>query len=348
MDKNILVIGNGFDIYHGLETKYYDFVQYTMQVNSKEKIVDARIYDICEKNMFIKYFQDAANANGGWIDCEKDIEMISHIFSKIINNDHALEVSGAINEKVILENELRVLEYAKEYIKHSESTMTGLEWWGINSKYKHIFNIINKELMIRDLVKDLNEFIETFYYYLKQEINNKPIEVLSNQIKNINFSYVINFNYTNTYRVYNINPGDVYFIHGSVDNGLESIVLGTKDVEEESLDFIYFRKYFQKIQKKLGLLDKNRFESFMDFYNGFIANGNVTVYFFGHSLSSTDGDIIKEVEGLSDKMVIYYYNQKDYEQKVINLIDVFGKKRALELINEGKVDFIKLEEAIKK
>lgn len=348
MDKNILVIGNGFDIYHGLDTKYYDFVQYTMQVNSGEKKVERRIYDLCENNMLIRYFQDAANANGGWIDCEEDIEMISHIFSKIFNFDNALDGSGTINEKVILENELRVLKYAKEYITYFEGTMNNPKWWRISSKYKHVFKIINKDAMVRDLVDDLNEFIEVFYYYLKQEINNKPIEVLSNQIKDIKFSYVINFNYTNTYRVYNINPGDVYFIHGSVDNGLDSIVLGTKDIEKESLDFIYFRKYFQKIQKKLGLLDKNRFEPYVDSYDGFIANGDVNVYFFGHSLSSTDGDIIKEVEDLSNKMVIYYYNQKDYEQKVINLIDVFGKEKALELINDGKVEFVELEKAIKR
>lgn len=347
MDKNILVIGNGFDIYHGLDTKYYDFVKYTMQVNSKEKKVDRRINNLCKNNMFIRYFQDAANANGAWIDCEEDIEMISHIFSKIFNIDNALDGSGIINAKVILENEFRVLKYAKKYIKYSESTITGLDWWSITSKYKHVFKIINKAVMVRDLVKDLNEFIEVFYYYLKQEINNKPIEVLSNQIKDIDFSYVINFNYTSTYRVYNYNPVDICFIHGSVDNGLDSIVLGTKDVEEESIDFIYFRKYFQRIQKKANQLDRKQFVLNPGTYDLYKEKGNVNAFFFGHSLSNTDGDIIREIEEYSKKLIIYYYDQRDYEQKVINLIDVFGKEKALELINGRKAGFIQLQPAQK-
>ena len=62
MSQNILVIGNGFDIYHGLPTKYIDFVNNTEIKN--------------QDNMFIKYFQKVAKENQTWIDCEQEIKRV--------------------------------------------------------------------------------------------------------------------------------------------------------------------------------------------------------------------------------------------------------------------------------
>lgn len=341
MDINTLVIGNGFDIYHGLNTKYYDFVQYTMQVNSGEKKTDSRILDLCKSNMFIIYFQKAAKENQGWIDCELEIEMISNIFNKIVNVDVVVDDGGYLHKNVLKGHEMNVLQFATEYIRNDAGMFK------LNSPYLHSFRKINKDLLLRNLNRDLKDFIEVFYYYLQQEIIKKPVEILSRQIKDIEFSYVINFNYTNTYRLYNIEDKDVCFIHGSVISGADSMVLGTRDVEKENLDFIYFRKYFQRIQKKADQLVRLKIVTSAGLYDMYREEGDANVYFFGHSLSNTDGDIIREIEEYSKRLIIYYYDQRDYEQKVINLIDVFGKEKALRLINGGKADFIQLEPAQK-
>ena len=71
-----------------------------------------------------------------------------------------------------------------------------------------------------------------------------------------------------------------------------------------------------------------------------ITYGNATtVHFYGHSMDNTDGDIIRKLKKLSDGFVIYKYNQEDFEQKVINLIDVFGKEEATKLIQNGFIKF---------
>ena len=41
--------------------------------------------------------------------------------------------------------------------------------------------------------------------------------------------------------------------------------------------------------------------------------------------------------------VIYTYNQVDYEQKVINLIDIFGKESAMLMIESGFFRFVQCE-----
>ena len=68
-----------------------------------------------------------------------------------------------------------------------------------------------------------------------------------------------------------------------------------------------------------------------------------TVHFYGHSMDKTDGDIIRDLKDKSGELVIYTYNQEDYEQKVINLINVFGKSDATEMIQSGFIKFVQCE-----
>lgn len=42
---------------------------------------------------------------------------------------------------------------------------------------------------------------------------------------------------------------------------------------------------------------------------------------------------------MAQSFIIYKYNQEDYEQKVINLIEVFGKEEATEMIQKGFIEF---------
>ena len=80
--------------------------------------------------------------------------------------------------------------------------------------------------------------------------------LIKQQIKDIRPSYVISFNYTDTYKIYDINPKDVFHVHGSLDKS--NMVLGFDDDNPEELDFIYFKKYFQRIQKLTGYMDDKK------------------------------------------------------------------------------------------
>lgn len=69
----------------------------------------------------------------------------------------------------------------------------------------------------------------------------------------------------------------------------------------------------------------------------------VNLHFFGHSLGLTDSDVIREIAGMSDKMIIYYLDQSDYESKVINLLHIFGKKDGVEKIQTGFIEFKQIQ-----
>lgn len=171
------------------------------------------------------------------------------------------------------------------------------------------------------------------------------------QIDSINPQYVISFNYTDTYRIYGIKKEDVFHVHGSLIKN--NMVLGFNDDDPENLDFVYFKKYFQRIQKLTGYINNNKIKLKKDKIE--LTNPNSgeleqieididpIVHFYGHSMDKTDGDIIQKLHSLANGFVIYIYNQEDYEQKVINLIDVFGKEQAMQLIQERRIKFVQCE-----
>lgn len=182
------------------------------------------------------------------------------------------------------------------------------------------------------LKNELNDVISLFKFYLENRVMKQPIKKLSYQIKDVKPQYVINFNYTDTYKQYNIDRKDVCFVHGSVmDNNM---VFGIKDANEEDIYTIYFKKYFQRIQKHTDLIDWKRF----------MYEEETKTYFFGHSLSYTDGDIIRKIYKFSDKIIIFYMlENNDYEKKIINLIDTLGKNEAMKGLYDQKIIFIPIE-----
>lgn len=341
---NILVIGNGFDLYHGLKTKYIDFVdytRYTTKANGTKKI-----RKIIRNNLFINWFKTVANENQGWIDCEIEIEKILMLFRKIIYDKDVFTLQGEKHYILKDNTSLLYFEYSmlgvfKEFVSIDKE----VEGYEFNNNYFTKYQGIIKSKMLEKLRSELEDLTIVFRFYLQNEVLDKDGDIVSKQILNIKPEYVINFNYTNTYKKYGIRDQNVCFIHGSVDKN--NMILGIKDTDERDIDFIHFKKFFQRIQKKSDLIDTSRFE-----YEKFIMNGEylekneVYIHFFGHSLSDTDGDIIRNVCTGVDKIFIYYVGNKDntdYEQKVINIINVLGKENAIESIQTGRIQFIKIK-----
>ncbi|WAJ22890.1 AbiH family protein [Lacrimispora xylanolytica] len=327
MDKNILVIGNGFDLYHELRTGYYDFVKYAEDSEYKD-------------NIFIKHFRKVIHENDGWIDCEDEIEYLVSIFQKFlclpfVNNIRMIQDTSNFSR-----SEIKILEYL-EFI-----FLKGDRYY-MHSDAPNVRGCINKRWFIEKVRKNLDELIKAFRIYLNEVVTLENVKTRSKQLLDFKFDYVVNFNYTDTYKLYGVDDSSVFYVHGSIKS--DNMVLGIKDSNDDDLDFVYFKKYFQNIQKRTGLLDRTKF-AHSDIpkvlSDGSFSYNSTVIYFFGHSLSNTDGYIIKDIEVLAGKIVIYFYNQEDYESKVVNIISVFGKKRALELLDCKKITFEELENGI--
>ena len=58
----------------------------------------------------------------------------------------------------------------------------------------------------------------------------------------------------------------------------------------------------------------------------------------GHSLDSTDSDIIKRLFSMSQKITIYYYNEDDKTKHKRNLVRIFEKENLIEMNIKGMIE----------
>lgn len=80
----LLLIGNGFDIAHGLPTKYTDFLKYCRDYDDKSAVsssneLNEEFISIVDNNIWLKYFLKSAedlDDSKTWIDFEKEVSEI--------------------------------------------------------------------------------------------------------------------------------------------------------------------------------------------------------------------------------------------------------------------------------
>lgn len=330
MTNNILVLGNGFDLYHNLKTRYYDFVEFSRKIKEYKDIPE-HIRGICEKNSFIKYFKKICDVTKNWIDCEKEIENVVYTLQKIIDGYKASfdgkiylnNIDGTVQDRTILQC------ITGKYVVLKSN------YYEIHSNYVED-GIFNKKDLLNDIRKELEEVIKALSVYLVIEENEMKM-LRYKQIEEIAPKWVINFNYTNTYTKIYSNSVPVFYQHGNLSDS-SKMVLGIPDSKNISLDFIYFKKFFQRIQKRCGTIQSIPFKE----YEG-ISESYPTVYFLGLSMGRTDGDIIKRIISQSIKAIIFYYDQDDYESKVINLIDIYGRNEVEEMVERKSIEFVWLD-----
>ena len=131
-------------------------------------------------------------------------------------------------------------------------------------------------------------------------------------------------------------------MHGSLAN--DDIVLGVSDNAFNNLDYVYFQKYFQRIQKKTGAY----YKAWIPKEFTALEDTPIKVYIIGHSLGMTDKEILKDFffERHVSEITIFYHSQYAYEQLVISLIDMFGKDFVIEQTGIERVKFVELKPAV--
>lgn len=286
---NILVIGNGFDLAHGLPTKYTDFLDWisiVRKIENLNKECDRHIIvneifnngfryksgikkliikfirdenkeelkeitDLCNDNVWIDYFFNDLLIESDWIDFENEISRV---------------IQSVDKENMSLKKHIAKLKnkYMDE-IFHSDKYLKD-EWKCIRSKNK--FTTIDSKItptfeeIIKVLKIDLLKFIRLFEIYVSYVMQERIIKQ-SPDIINICADKIISFNYTSTFEnLYGKGEKvDYDYIHGKADinNTLETnnMVLGIdeylpEDRRNKDTEFIAFKKYYQRIHKQTG------------------------------------------------------------------------------------------------
>lgn len=383
---NILVIGNGFDLAHGLPTKYTDFLEFVKVIKQIIKIykgedvgnidwgnINAQIKELIEPNLgkvrnnlfsqgemwsdligdnvWIEYFlQCNSFCKENWIDFEREI---SNVVQSLEKDMHGLSDNYSIDDEIVnLSNGFLHNKYS-EYIF---VVQTVDKLYGYQDK-KITFREIRDKLLV-----DLNKLVRALEIYLCEYVEKIDIKEISPDINKIAIQInpdthtalpakVLSFNYTNIYEKVYLNNHSIKtdnyidYIHGKADinNTIETnnMVLGIdeylgKKRRNKDIEFIAFKKFYQRIHKQTGckykewveIVQKDAEKKNTWIYDSKNHNKDNfhNLYIFGHSLDVTDKDTLRDLI-LNDNIhtTIYYLNKDIMGQQIANLVKVIGQ-----------------------
>ncbi len=355
---NILVIGNGFDLAHGLPTRYMDFLEFIEKY--EEYYNNSFVY--CDYTYIAVYFKDL----------KENRSDIYNQINSLINENRWIHHFLTLKDENMLKNKPTWIDFESEISKviqtldkikrrfkndsYSERNQVKLDEYEFEVlhdifDFDRKLDIVNRFLLLKEiesitkkLVEDLNRLIRCLEIYLDDYVSNKYFETLKKKefITNLKIDNVLSFNYTNTYkRLYDSSHIEFNYIHGMVNHKHDlnscNLILGIDEYLNDNeknrcVDFIQFKKFFQRIYKGTSCSYKEWLETYELYKKKFPkSRRGLNIYFIGHSLDVTDKDILKELilhEGANT--TIYYHNQEALSRLITNLVKVIGED---ELIN---------------
>lgn len=386
MGSNILIVGNGFDLYHNLPTRYTDFItfveywddffeEYSSKTSgllagysepkkkmsiplqngklSQEAVIEMAFYSaMFEKqrisylnehlktNKWIQYFNEIDYKKEGWIDFEREIETvlqkIEYYFNDILPNIEEKmkkRISGESEGKgkatyIPPDYEIIFKLFGEKVELTDEYTAYDLD---VNNQF---CRQKQKHLLLEGMKNELDILIKCFCIYIDEFVRNIKINTQCHQIQSLGKLSVLSFNYTDTFKdVYSDQLLDsTCFVHGNSND--DNIVMGVSDDFIENNDYIFFQKFFQRIQKRTGID-----------YEKLLENSQIydteppVIHIMGHSLDKTDKGVLEKFIKENYKVHIFYYNQDAYEQQVIKLVEMFGKKRIIDAVSKKEIVF---------
>lgn len=339
---DILVIGNGFDLAHGLKTTYKDFL--TSCRNNENQSCNE---EFCKTNLWLRHFIKRQNDIGNtWIDLEKEIyRVITKIYrfrnwnGNNKNSGHLLKINRSINEFNLDE----IYSYINQDYLNKDCKNKGYTL-DIYKDSKHYFYAYFESFrgFINFLYDQLREFTNVFSNYLNNDVlsllpTNSPYSL---SLSNNNHLYVLSFNYTDTCeRLYGkMFSFRSYYVHGNIGckNGC-NLVLGTYSFDNKPqngnprsaipYEFNVFRKHNQR--HKYGTI-----EDYQNLLKELTKYGKVikpVFHVIGHSLDETDKNILEHLFLINQNAIIniYYHDEEAQENYINNITDIIGEKEVM-------------------
>ena len=348
---DILIIGNGFDLAHGLKTSYKHFLDFCKEQNNKRIPMAVNYGTTFIDNIWLRHFLMREKQLGNtWIDLEQEIYKVIKNVSFSINYLSSNKPNFRFPALFSIKKDILEFYFNKmfDYMKPVNNMQTigkkgyiEIETNVFSCLYYHIEN---SDGLIHLLYDQLREFTKFFEQYLINEVMAKLVRddkyILTLPTGNTKL-YVLSFNYTDTcFKLYDHsrNPYTEYsietiFVHGKAEYDSNSkLVLGTKSFKASnnpktiSSQFNIFQKHNQRHKY-------NTIEPYQDLLKGIKLQKDESVIFYvlGHSLDETDHNILKHVFSANkDAMIrIYYHDEESQERLINNITDIIGEEEVM-------------------
>lgn len=251
---NILVLGNGFDLAHGLPTSYKDFLVFCKKIQTlykydesisqgeykakeidswemnesiKDRIVNAyadRIINKCvgkdgiEQNVSI---DSTFNELYGYIQQNTWLEYFWNTPTYVGKNwiDFEKEIAAVVKSLDVTRERIEYGGSVKDLENGDSVTVTAI-WkaskWNLKDAYKGLPEI---DKFIEFLSHELDKLIRILEIYIDEFIGKIEVEKRSQDVLDINADHVFSFNYSDTHqRLYAVKEKIEYdYVHGKAD-----------------------------------------------------------------------------------------------------------------------------------
>lgn len=334
--NRLIIIGNGFDLAHGLETSFKHFVLHylsTVWGNLMSGFYEDRLIKIkCSSDYFKK----------------NDLNY---------SNETALSIFEEIEKNTLNKPDDACMVFNSNFFKAIFKRLISINWTDIETEYfNELFSIVKQEnsqnfdrieheLKKNNQIKSLNEDLDYLQAILINYLKKQEDDFLQNGKPNDSYKDLfnemiyegeralvnhdlpkeikyLNFNYTKTLLKYT-NENDIINIHGTLEN---NPIFGFGDdtsVRYSILEDEYNNEALKKI-KSFKYLDNSEYFKLVHLIN----HGPYQVHIYGHSCGVSDRTLFKQIfENPNCKSVkIFYYNYKDFEEKKYEISRHFNSK----------------------
>lgn len=366
--NRLVIIGNGFDLAHGLPTSYRDFIDNFWKNFEKKHKTDEYNELLYVNESYYKYY-----TSYGQINSFKDL--INSIKANILDYpDLVFDDKNFVYYTSKLSNRQKIFEFKNSFFK--QICAKNLENWVDieNEYYKALItvaknpNATNDEKIakVKILNKEFDLIKRLLYNYLEREVCNKfdfkikeGNEMLSYLIEEIDSvdsasiqSYstlFVSFNYTPTARSYcdylknKLYNSNVNYIHGEIGNpDNPEIIFGYGDDKDENYKLIknLNDNAFLENIKSFEYNNNDNFENLLDFLN----QSKYNVYLIGHSCGLSDKYLLNQIfendNCNSIKVLFRQYEdgQDDFKDKPKDISRHFDNDRlsTIRIVNKKK------------
>lgn len=351
--NRLIIIGNGFDLAHGLKTSYKDFIANYLYlvINS---IYLNRPFEDELINLIVKkgnYYQPLPNDR---IKIHESIQA----FIQILEGDTMFKLDF---NSILLKNTFEQIEnlnwvdFEIEYFNEVKNILNRKE----NPNYSLLNDLINlnkqfdvlKNKLIEYLLEQESKYSNPFQLQRYGDLFTEPIEEKEISLETVkthnpNNILFLNFNYTNTVEGYiqycrdkKINT-QINYIHGKLNDSENPIIFGFGDEYDQKyieLEHMNNNKLFEHI-KSFGYLRTDNYANL----TRFVSAEKFQVHIYGHSCGLSDRTMFKEIfEHENCISIKIFYHQRpdgsnDFTDKCYDIYRHFTNKNMMrnKVVNE--------------
>lgn len=361
--NKLILVGNGFDLSLGLETKYEDFLfWYFQRFILKSLTSDIRtrtpdgyfVYFFNDDELFTCYNDTAYRYGPEHIDKFKtEYDSYQKLKHFILSNPN--KFTYTFKSKLlrsIFEGSVKSwVDIEGAYFKLLKKELEGKKGIDQLNKDLVIITALLKEYLSQlDISKTeekhiCEKYVNQFVSSIKAE---DIIEKLEGQKIKSDTYYFLNFNYTNTltnilkhlklayFSSYGLNLAEpiISHIHGSL--GSEQIIFGygdEMDKDYKSIEDLEDNRFFENI-KSFKYSKSHEYRNLLRFLN----SGDYQVVIYGHSCGLSDRLLLNEIfEHDNCKSIkIYYYDEAEFVTKTMDISRHF---KSNQLMRQKIVEF---------